>query len=167
MDASVRDRYLETKVTTAPPQRLRLMLIEEALRQARLALTEGEAGVTASAAGAVVRCRDVVAELIGSIQPDATAVAKQVLGVYLFLYSALTEARVSLDCGRLADVVRVLDEERVTWQEVCQRFPEPIAADVGAPGPVEEIAPQRVAATRLGTYSPAIDPAPTAFSIEA
>ena len=37
MYASPRDAYLETEVTTATPQRLRLMLIEAAIRRARAA----------------------------------------------------------------------------------------------------------------------------------
>ena len=167
MTSSAREAYLDTRISTATPQRLRLMLIDEALRQARLALAAGEANPENDAAAAVVRCRDVVAELIAGIRPEDSPVARQVLGLYLFLYSALTESRISLDRGRLSDIVRVLEEERVTWDEVCQRYPERIAAASPPLAASEEVAPQRVAAALASTYGPTQKVASAAFSIEA
>ena len=167
MDPSAREAYVETQILTATPQRLRLMLVEGALRKVRAAQEAWREGNVLSGLEAIGQCRDIVAELIAGIQPEQAPIAKQVLGVYMFVYSTLVEAQFARDQGRLADIIRVLDEERVTWQEVCQRYPERIAPDSTALGPVEELAPQRVAATLPGTYNPAPDPAPTAFSIEA
>jgi len=166
MNASVRDAYLETQVLTATPQRLRLMLIEGAMRRLRAAQASWQAGNVSEALEAVGQCRGIVSELIAGIQPEQTLVAKQILGVYMFVFSTLVEAQLTRDEARLGDVVRVLEEERITWQAVCEQMPE---APVAAP-PKEETAPQRISDRPAG-YGPSgtvsRDGARSAFCIEA
>ena len=116
MNATIRDAYLETRITTATPQRLRLMLIEDALRRIRAAQTSLEAEQFDDGIAAIRHSREIIAELIGGIHPDDTPLAKQVLGIYLFLFSALAEAQFSRDGQRLSEVIRVLEEEQLTWQ---------------------------------------------------
>jgi flagellar secretion chaperone FliS len=152
MSLSAADSYLETQVFTATPQRLRLMLINEALRRARAADEAWAAGRMAEGSLAVSRARDIISELIGGIHPDETPVAKQVLGIYLYLFSTLTEAGLSADRHRLTDITRVLEEERQTWQEVCQQLPErqvPTALAVSN----EELAPSVVGPHWTPSYS--------------
>lgn len=161
------DAYFETQVLTATPQRLRLMLIEAALRQARLA--RDLTGSGNDAAPAITRCRELVAELIAGIQPDQSPLARRVLGLYTFLYSALVEAQFGSDHGRLGDVIRVLDEERVTWQSVCQQVADRPATP-GGNGPSEELAPRRVQgpwAAAAGGLNAAASTEPAAFSMDA
>src|SRR5262249_14833412 len=132
----------ETQVTSATPQRLRLMLIEAALRRARTAHEAWNENRPDEAHTAFAHCREILAELIAGIRPDDSPLAKQVLGIYLFLFSAATEAELTKDGHRLQDIIRVLEEERTTWQAVCEQMPErPVAAPAAV---AEEIAPQRV-----------------------
>ena len=84
MTLSAADSYLETRVLTATPQRLRLMLIEEALRRVRVAGEALAAGRTMEGAIACSRAREIVSELIAGIHPDGNDVAKRVLGIYLY-----------------------------------------------------------------------------------
>jgi len=166
MSASPRDAYLETQILTSTPQRLRLMLIEGAIRRLRAAQAAWRDGKMTEGLEAVGQCRDIVTELIAGIRPEETPAAKQILGVYMFIYSTLVEAQLTRDAARLRDVIRVLDEERTTWQAVCEQMPEaPVAAR-----PKEELAPQRVAdhATGYGPPPPiSRDLSRPAFSIEA
>jgi flagellar secretion chaperone FliS len=142
MDLSAHEAYLETQVMTATPQRLRLMLIEGALRRTKSAQEAWRAGNEQEGLEAVSRCRNIVSELISGIQPDQTALAKQVLGLYGFIFSTLIEAQLSRDALRLNDVLRVLEEERQTWQAVCEKMPDrPVPLMTFA---TEELAPQRV-----------------------
>ena len=122
MSCEPRDSYLETQVLTAPPQGLRLMLIEAAIRD--LDLTEGlwQQERNEPALEALIRCRSILSELIAGIQPDASPLAQKVLGLYVFLYTALTEAQISRDRQKLAHVRRVLISERETWREVCRQL---------------------------------------------
>jgi flagellar protein FliS len=166
MNLSARDAYLETQILTATPQRLRLMLIDGAIRRLRAAQAAWQDGKMTEGLEALGHCRDIITEMIAGIQPEQTPAAKQILGVYMFIYSTLVEAQLTRDAVRLRDVIRVLDEERTTWQAVCEQMPEaPVAARHN-----EELAPQRVASNDAG-YSPAPSigrgPSRSAFCIEA
>jgi len=143
MTFSARDQYLETQVTTATPQRLRLMLIEAALRKARAAGDAWKSGRLDDGVAAAAHCRDIVAELIAGIRPDQSELAKQVLGLYLYLFSTLIEAQFHRDELRLRDVIRVLEEARQTWQKVCEQMADQPPA-LAATSAHEEVAPGRV-----------------------
>lgn len=171
MTFSAANSYLETQVLTATPQRLRLMLIEEALRRVRAADEAWAAGQTIEGTTAVGRAREVISELIGGIRPDETTTAKQVLGIYLYLFSTLTEAGLSADRNRLAHITRVLEEERQTWQQVCQELPDRQQSPA-AGAPAEELAPAAVAAHWPPSYANGATQAPMSavgapFSIDA
>jgi flagellar protein FliS len=168
MEPTARQAYLETQILTATPQRLRLMLVEGAIRSARGAQMAWSDGDTAASLEAIGKCRDILSELIAGIQPEQSRLARDVLGIYMFLFSTLVEAQFGRDVGRLNDVIRVLEEERMTWQAVCEQMPErpPVAPAA------EEVAPQRVEEAWAASYVPAPlsnrrNDAASAFSIEA
>ena len=167
MSSAICESYLETQVNTATPQRLRLMLIERALRKAKSAQEAWQRGDVKHATETITQSRDIVTELIAGIQPDQSPLAKQVLGIYLFLLSTLAEAQFSRDHTRLTDIIRVLEEERQTWQAVCETMPDRPTTMHSSSN--EELAPQRVDGAWSLNYRGASAPdRPTsAFSIEA
>ena len=129
MDRNVLNAYLETEVTTATPQKLRLMLIDGSLRFARLTLKHWENGRDREAVDACRRCRDVLLELVSSLKTNRFEVADQIADVYLFLIRAITQAEADGDPVHLDQVVRVLEIERGTWQQVCEKYPRATAAN--------------------------------------
>ena len=157
MTTIARDSYLEAQVHTATPQRLRLMLIEGAQRQVRAAEAAWREGRSDDTVSALIRARDIVAELLSGIRPDSTPLVQQTLGIYAYLYSALTEVQHSGDAHALPGILRVLDEERQTWQAVCCELPHRVEPLVDA-APVEELAPQRVAASMAPSYAAVFAP---------
>ena len=153
MNSSAADSYLETHVLTATPQRLRLMLIDEALRRVRLADEAFFAGRSMEGAVACSRAREVISELIAGVNPEGNEVAKRVLGIYLYLFSTLTEVSLSSDRNRLSDISRVLEEERQTWLAVCEQVPERLEPSTGFVKPAEELAPAVVAPHFAPSYA--------------
>jgi len=151
---SPRDAYLETQILTATPQRLRLMLIEGAIRKITAAQTAFGEGDWQKASADLSHCRDIVTELIAGIDPDQTPVAKQVLSVYMFLYSTLVEAQFGRDASRLADILRILEEERETWRAVCDKMPDRPTPANNPSQKAEELAPQRVTDSWSAGYVP-------------
>lgn len=152
--------YWETQINTATPQKLRLMLIEGGLRFAQQAIDawaegRGEDGLTA-----LLRCQSIIAELLGSVREDGTPVTRQVIGIYTFLALQLHEAELSTDSQKLVEVIQVLQEERQTWQEVCQQLteaPRPVGLDLRDSG--EILAPSRVDSSFSSGYgTPSIYP---------
>ena len=117
--------YRETQVLTATPQQLRLMLIEAALHSAHEAQAAWESNKLEPAFEAIVHCRDVVFELLNSIDKDTSALNRKIRGIYAFLYQTLTLANIHRDSQRLQSAIHVLEEERQTWREVCAAMPEP------------------------------------------
>jgi flagellar secretion chaperone FliS len=111
--------YLETQVATATPQRLRLMLIDGAIRLARQTADLWREERLGEALETLIRCRSFITELISGIREGSSPLADNVLGIYLFLFQELTNAQQDQNVTRLEGVIRVLEEERITWQEVC------------------------------------------------
>jgi flagellar protein FliS len=141
MQPSAREAYLETQVMTASPLKLRLMLIEGALRfvnQQRLYWDEGRAE---EALESSIRAREIISELISSLSPERSPLAKQMLPIYGYIFRTLTEAQLEQNQAKLDDALRVLGEERQTWAEVCEKFADLAEAP---PAPVEITAPHTV-----------------------
>src|SRR4029079_17264748 len=116
-----RHAYLETQIATAAPQQLRLMLIEGALRLARQTADAWREERRDEAVDTLIRCRSIVTELISGIRAGSSQLADKVLGIYLFLFQEMTEAQLRRDASRMDGIIRVLEEERTTWQELCAR----------------------------------------------
>jgi flagellar secretion chaperone FliS len=158
MSPTARDVYLEAQVRTATPQRLRLMLIEGALRFARqsLELWDNDQQLEARF-NALTRCRSVVSELYATIKTEEFPVAQPVKALYLFLFQHLADASLSKDPQKVRDVIRVLEQERETWQQLCEKMPEPPPRNHTIP-----LGCQEITASHLPNL-----PSPDRFSLEA
>lgn len=112
--------YFESQVLTAPPERLRLLVIDGALRFARLTLQYWEQALWNEAFESLIRCRGCVSELLAGVQPDGSALSNQVAAVYLSLFRTLTELQVYRDRVQMERVIETLETERETWLQVCE-----------------------------------------------
>jgi flagellar secretion chaperone FliS len=115
-------QYLESKVLTAPPQRLQLMLIEGALRfgcQAEEALRRGD---QSAASAALLRVLDILGELLAGVRAKKTALNDKIADFYWFLFRRMSLAKINNDAQTLAEVLRLLEYERQTWQLVCDKL---------------------------------------------
>ncbi|MCL6501195.1 MAG: flagellar export chaperone FliS [Pirellulales bacterium] len=117
--------YLATEVLTAPPQKLRLMLIEAAIRYITRARTSWSEGRTEEGGELILRAQDVIGELLGALKPDASSeLVRNVAALYVFVFRALVDAHVRRDAARLEDALRVLRIEAETWRMVCRQLAE-------------------------------------------
>jgi flagellar protein FliS len=115
-------QYLESKVLTAPPQRLHLMLIEGAQRfgrQAEEALRRGDAE---AAAAPMLRVLDIVGELLAVVRAKKSELNSRIADFYWFLFRRVSLAKIHGDAAMLSEVLRLLDYERQTWQLVCDKL---------------------------------------------
>jgi len=129
--SQARDQYLFTNVKTATPQKLQLLLIDAALQSANRAAEYWRQGRDDRAVAALVHAQSVLNEMLAAIDRSAGQLAVRVSAVYDFIFHALVRASSQHDQRSLADAVRVLEVERETWRQVCQRS----AADQLPPGP--------------------------------
>lgn len=121
--ATARQNYLQAEVHTATPQKLQLMLVEAAIKnihRTKLAWNEEKYDVGLDALG---RAQDIVAEILGSLDMDGNPeIAKKLAGIYLFIFRRMAESGMSYDQEKLDDALRVLNSERETWRQVCEKF---------------------------------------------
>ncbi len=132
MATEARRAYVEAQLHTAPPQRLRLMLIEAAMGYVSTASEHARATRWATAGEAFVQARRAVMALLEGVnaQPAETsrgeyALAEKIRALYGYVFRLLTEAQLFRDSERLDDALRLLEMERETWREVCQRTESP------------------------------------------
>lgn len=124
--------YVAADLATAPPQRLRLMLVEAAIRFASDAREHALASRWAIAGEAFVQARRALIELREGIRPApqvgdnpaAAGLAEKVRALYAFLFRLLTEAQLYRDPRRLDDALRLLALERETWLHFCNQTAE-------------------------------------------
>lgn len=118
------NNYLETEVLTATPQKLQLMMINGAIRYAYQARQMREQQEPELASEKLIRCREIIAQILCSLKPDGSELMRKVAGIYLFLFQELTDIRSDDAYDRLEGVITVLNEERQTWEELCRQMPE-------------------------------------------
>lgn len=117
------DKYFESQVFTATPQRLRLMLIDGALHYARRAALHWEQGRDYEAGEAIAGCQRIVTELLRGLRTEiAPDLVGNVAALYNFVFRSLIEAGLKRDPRKLADAVRVLEIDRETWRQVCENL---------------------------------------------
>ncbi len=135
--------YLKTKVLTASPEELRLLLLDGALRFA----TQGRDGLTRkdyeASYNGLSQCRAIILELITTIRPEADPeLAARVRSLYTFIFSEIIEASFEKDAARLDNVIRLLQYERETWGMLHQKLAEE-RAGAAAPAPKPAADPKR------------------------
>lgn len=127
--------YLRTKVMTASPEQLRLMLLEGAVRFARQA-AEGLAERDYEKAHAgFSQCRAIVLELLGTVRPGPDPeLGERVKSLYSFMYAELVEASFQKDVGRVEEVVGLLEFEVETWKLLMAKLGEERGERAGRAG---------------------------------
>ena len=120
--ATARDCYLATQVMTATPQKLQLLLIDGAIRCGQRAKRMWQDGQDEAAGEALVRCQEIVGDLLASVASSTSDLARRMAAIYLYLFRTLTQAHLNHDPQKLDDALSVLEIEQETWREVCQKF---------------------------------------------
>jgi flagellar protein FliS len=118
------NHYLQSQVMSATPQKLRLLLIEGAIRFARKSLESWEDNDPELAVQSLARCRNIVSELLSGVRLDQSALTSSVAAVYLFLSRSLIEAQLQNDRRKVEESISVLEIERETWRLVWEKMPD-------------------------------------------
>jgi flagellar secretion chaperone FliS len=128
--------YLRTRVLSAPPEELRLLLLDGAikfLRQGRdgLARKDFEASFNG-----ISQCRDILVELMTSINSDPDPdLAERVRSLYGFMYSELIAAKLDKDLAKMDKVIGLLEFERETWLLLIEKLAKERSGSGAGPSP--------------------------------
>ncbi len=108
--------YLRSKVMSATPEQLRLMLIEGAIRFCNQGLDGLLRKDFEQMCSGFASCRNILLELTSSVRAEVDeALAKRVQSLYTFMYLHLVEAGFERDADKAKKVVDLLEFERQTW----------------------------------------------------
>ena len=109
--------YLKTKVMTASPAELRLMLFDGAIRfteQVRRGYTERDYEL---AYDGTTKAQAIIMELLTALRPDhAPELCVRLSALYTYIYKSLVEANSTQDVALIDDVLKLLRFERETWK---------------------------------------------------
>ena len=115
--------YLRTKVMTAAPAELRLMLLDGALKFAEQARAGLERRDYEAAFEGISRCQEILVELINALQPQqAPELCKRLSGLYTFMYTRLMEASRQRSAAIAEEVIKLLAYERQTWSMALEKL---------------------------------------------
>jgi|SRR5687768_8491303 flagellar protein FliS len=116
MSNHVAQNYLRTKIFTATPEQLQLMLYDGAIRfgeQARLALEKKN---YEQSFNLLTRAQRIMAEMVAALKHDlAPELCGKLSALYNFVYRKLVEANISHSIPPLDEALAILRYQRETW----------------------------------------------------
>ena len=142
MNPQAAQTYLKTKVLTATPEQLQMMLFDAAIRsceQARVAL---QAKDYEKSFQALSKAQAIVNQLLCALKSDvAPDLCKKLRSLYTFAYRRLVDANLNHRIEPLEEAMNVLKYQRETWAMLMQQLAQKKAGaaasslDIPAPDP--------------------------------
>lgn len=132
MIADTTNAYLRTKVMTASPAELRLMLIDGAIKFAR----QGRDGLAAkdyeACYNGLSQSKSIILELINCLRPEVDReLCSKLSALYTFMYKRLLDATMERSPAIVDEVLSLLEYERETWVLLMEQ----LAVEQGRPTP--------------------------------
>jgi flagellar biosynthetic protein FliS len=165
MSIAKQQQYLESMVLTASSHRLHLMLIDVAIRMGRQADQALRQRDRANADRPLMKLLEILGEMVAGVRRVKSELNAQIESLYLFIYRCVAEAKINNDIGKLAEAMRLLEFERETWQQACDKS-APQSAGVSL-GPMLGEAPAKTTGTRHVSPNRAASTAANRLSLEA
>lgn len=123
MSASGTNAYLRTKVMTASPAELRLMLFDGAIRFAQQTAAALERKDYEGCYNNATRCQAILMELINGLKPEHNPdLCEKLSALYTFMYMHMVKATTERNVTLVAEVLRLLRYERETWVMLMDRL---------------------------------------------
>ncbi len=143
--------YLKTKVMTASPEELRLMLFEGAIKFCRQGVDAIGRSEWDKMYDALVRAQKIILELSNSLNhnedPD---LCDKLAALYNYIYRRLVDGNIERDADPINEAIGLLDYERETWLMVMTKLQQEREAgnlpmsDVEYQAPIGRIGPKGV-----------------------
>lgn len=157
--------YLRTKILTASPEELRLMLIEGAIRfsrQGREAMVKKDfEGVYEN----MTKAKEILLELMNALRHDIEPeICANLERLYTYMYRRMLDAGMEKNPEIVDEVIDLLEYDRETWMMLMKQVADERKG--GAAGRTDAPAPGRFATTGAGAASPDHGERPGGFSVE-
>lgn len=131
MNPQAARNYLKTRVMTATPEQLQMMLYDGAIRfceQAAPALEKKDWETTYQT---ISKAQKIVTQLITSLKHDVSPdLCKKLASLYTYIHRKLVEACTKHNMEALDEAIRLLRHQRETWAMLMEQLGKSKAADV-------------------------------------
>lgn len=130
------DAYLSTQVRTASPYRLHLIVVEGAIRYAKLGEESLASRDYETAHLSLSQSRDFVTEMIGGLNEEYDPeLAQRMKQLFFFAYINLAEGERDRDLVKVQAALRILRLHHETWVELGTMLQPPPSKDTSPPSP--------------------------------
>ena len=117
--------YLKTKILTASPEELRLLLYDGAIKFCQQAIKPLEDKQYETSYNCLMRAQKIVLELSTSLNHDAAPqLCERLSALYIYIYRLLVDANMRHTAEPVHEALRLLEYERETWQMLMHRAAE-------------------------------------------
>lgn len=117
--------YLKARVMSASREELRLMLIEGAVRFARMAVDGLNANDYEMSFNGIHQCQAILLELTNSLRPEhAPKLCERLAALYTYMYRRLMDASTTRETEPAEEVVELLEYECESWKMLMQQLDE-------------------------------------------
>lgn len=113
-------QYNNSRVMTASPAELTLMLYDGAIKFCNIALTAIEQNDMMAAHTNIVKAENIITEFRETLD-HKYPVAKDFERIYVYIYDKLVEANIHKDPVALNEALRQIRGMRDTWKEVMKK----------------------------------------------
>ena len=115
--------YLKTKIMTASPEELRLMLYDGALKFCRQARAALEKKNYEASYNNLMRAQKIVLELSTSLNHDADPqLCQRLSALYTYVYRLLVDANMKRETAIVDEAIKLIEYERETWQMLMKKL---------------------------------------------
>ncbi len=144
MNANAAQQYLKTRVMTATPEQLQLMLYDGAVRfaeQARVAILAKDYDTSYASIG---RVQKILSEMTCSLKRDLfPELCDRLSALYTYVYKKLIEANVDHEVAPMDEAIELLKYQRETWSMLLEQVGKTKAGakatTLDMPGPNERM----------------------------
>ena len=125
MTADLANAYLRTKVLSATPEELRLMLLDGALRFCRQAREGLATRNFEQSFNGFTGARAILVELVSSMNRGVNPeLCDRMTSLYMFMYRRLVDASLEKSASIVDEVLGLLEYDRETWVMTMQKLAE-------------------------------------------
>ena len=129
MNPQAAQNYLRTRVMTATPEQLQMMLYDGAIRFSEQAKAALEAGDYEKSYAAISRVQKILTEMSCGLKHDVLPeLCDKLAALYSYVYRKLIDANVRRDLAAMEEALGVLRYQRDTWAMLLDQLGKTKAA---------------------------------------
>lgn len=113
--------YLETRILTAAPEQLVVIMYEEAIKSLQIAKRQIESNNFAKANQQLYKAQLIIGELMSALNPEYKEITENLLGLYSNVYDQIVQANVNKDINKIDSLVKLLSSFLAAWREAAKK----------------------------------------------